>query len=661
MNRNYTRIAIIIVVIFTFVSGDYLLSQQITKIESNYDLGIAAYKRGHYTVALYDFEARATQGDNVAQFCLAFMYKHGYGVKESKSEAKKWYEKSAEQGYAPAQNNLGVLYVRRAEVAEDESMFLENSENAKKWFKMAADQRYPLAQFNLYVLSKKQENLDWLVKAAEQGYAPAQNTLGILYSFGSRHFNHGDSIPIDFQKAVEWYREAAVQGYADAQRNLGICYEEGKGVEQNHAEAFKWHEKSAKQNYASGQFSLGLSYLVGRGVVKNAEKAFMWFFKSAEKGNVKAQNNLAAMYNKRGNKGDIEMANRWYQRAAQQGQSVAQSSIGENFEKGLNKFPQDDAEAYFWYSLALKDKSTLGKTDIIDLVDKITNAQERIRKSFNSSKIAEIDRQIENWEPKQLSGSGTGFYIDNHYILTNAHVVTDHNTGKVLDEFRIPYRRVELFAYDPEVDLALLYDERENTDSATFRLEHVEFGEKVSMFGYPRSNRLSYEGNIASGDVSGTSYIVNHPQFENRFQYTAPTQRGNSGGPVFDSTGMVIGVSVAQLLDDESFFVPAQSMGVDIPQTINLAQNTNFAIKSNVVERFISKVKDSGNLDDLAFRVQKRFNFNIDRDGKIQSQSITLPEQRAKAETFTVPVLCFKNKENPPLKLMEADIAELKH
>ena len=124
-----------------------------------------------------------------------------------------------------------------------------------------------------------------------------------------------------------------------------------------------------------------------------------------------------------------------------------------------------------------------------------------------------------------------------------------------------PYRRVVLVAYNLDVDLALLYDERENTDSATFRLDHVEFGEKVSVFGYPQSSVLSYEGNIASGDVSGTSYIVNHPQFENRFQYTAPTQRGNSGGPVFDSTGMVIGVYLDQLLDYESFFYSSTRYG----------------------------------------------------------------------------------------------------
>ena len=66
---------------------------------------------GTTRVALYDFESRANQGDKVAQFCLAFMFKHGYGVNKPKpEEALEWYKKSAEQGYSPAQNNLGVFY-----------------------------------------------------------------------------------------------------------------------------------------------------------------------------------------------------------------------------------------------------------------------------------------------------------------------------------------------------------------------------------------------------------------------------------------------------------------------------------------------------------------------------------------------------------------------
>ena len=72
-----------------------------TEESSNYDLGIAAYERGHYEMAMYDFEQRAMQGDPIAQFCLGYMYKHGKGVPPNPRKAIEWYTKAAEQGYAP--------------------------------------------------------------------------------------------------------------------------------------------------------------------------------------------------------------------------------------------------------------------------------------------------------------------------------------------------------------------------------------------------------------------------------------------------------------------------------------------------------------------------------------------------------------------------------
>ena len=156
----------------------------------------------------------------------------------------------------------------------------------------------------------------------------------------------------------------------------------------------------------------------------------------------------------------------------------------------------------------------------------------KIRESLKSKpvQLSEIENRIKSWKPKLLEGIGTGFYISEHYILTNAHVVLDENR-EPLDEFRIPYRRVELVDYwDPDADLALLYDEIGNEKVAVFSRGRVSFGKEVTVFGYPKSNLLSFEGNIASGIVSGTSFIVDTPQFENRFQHTAPTQGGNSGG-----------------------------------------------------------------------------------------------------------------------------------
>ena len=164
--------------------------------------------------------------------------------------------------------------------------------------------------------------------------------------------------------------------------------------------------------------------------------------------------------------------------------------------------------------------------------------------------------KLTNWDPKRLFSSGTGFYINANHILTNAHVV--HSA----DELRIPYHCVEIVAVDEKADLALLFDPLGNPDIATFRSYSVDFGEEVAVFGYPLNNILSYRGNGTSGVISGLSFIIDDPHPDSLFQHTAPIQGGNSGGPVLDSAGNVVGVVVSSLDPDV------------IPN-----QNVNFAIQ----------------------------------------------------------------------------------
>ncbi len=74
--------------------------------------GFAAYKRGDYATALKEFRALASEGDavaTVAQANLGMMYENGHGVTQDYKEAVNWYRKAAEQGYATAQRNLGVI------------------------------------------------------------------------------------------------------------------------------------------------------------------------------------------------------------------------------------------------------------------------------------------------------------------------------------------------------------------------------------------------------------------------------------------------------------------------------------------------------------------------------------------------------------------------
>ncbi len=82
-------------------------------------------------------------------------------------------------------------------------------------------------------------------------------------------------------KAAE-YLKAAEQGDAEAQFSLGVCYFGGLGVEQSYIEAVKWYRKAAEQGDAGAQISLGWSYENGYGVEKSYTKAVKWYSKAAE-------------------------------------------------------------------------------------------------------------------------------------------------------------------------------------------------------------------------------------------------------------------------------------------------------------------------------------------------------------------------------------------
>ncbi|MCS0379364.1 tetratricopeptide repeat protein [Vibrio diabolicus] len=114
-------------------------------------------------------------------------------------------------------------------------------------------------------------------KAAEQGYAPEQDALGVMYY-------KGEGVLKDYKQAVSWYRKAAEQGYASAQNNLGFMYGMGEGVIQDYNQAFSWYRKAAEQGFATAQFNLGVMYGEGQGVLQDNKKALMWFHLARKNG-----------------------------------------------------------------------------------------------------------------------------------------------------------------------------------------------------------------------------------------------------------------------------------------------------------------------------------------------------------------------------------------
>ena len=122
-----------------------------------------------------------------------------------------------------------------------------------------------------------------LAAAAEEGDPKAQLRLGMAYL---KPQGGGEPEPV---LALQWIQRAADQGYADAQYALGAMHHGGRGALQSFPAAFKWFERAAQQNHADAQYSLGVMYRTGQGVPADKSKAYIWFNLSAAQGHARAR------------------------------------------------------------------------------------------------------------------------------------------------------------------------------------------------------------------------------------------------------------------------------------------------------------------------------------------------------------------------------------
>jgi S1-C subfamily serine protease len=136
------------------------------------------------------------------------------------------------------------------------------------------------------------------------------------------------------------------------------------------------------------------------------------------------------------------------------------------------------------------------------------------------------------------AGQGTGFIItDDGYVVTNAHVLSGASYANALtfDKQKKPMR---LIGYNGEFDIALLKIEGEYSALKFERVENVRIGEKVIAIGNP----LGLSFSVSEGIVSGKNRIGNNdlPAY---IQTDAALNPGNSGGPLINAEGNVIGIN----------------------------------------------------------------------------------------------------------------------
>lgn len=77
---------------------------------ADFSKGLSAYEKGDYAAALNEWRPLAEEGDAPSECNLGLLYYDGHGVPQDYSEAARWFERAAEQGYTKAQHNLGAMY-----------------------------------------------------------------------------------------------------------------------------------------------------------------------------------------------------------------------------------------------------------------------------------------------------------------------------------------------------------------------------------------------------------------------------------------------------------------------------------------------------------------------------------------------------------------------
>jgi len=168
---------------------------------------------------------------------------------------------------------------------------------------------------------------------------------------------------------------------------------------------------------------------------------------------------------------------------------------------------------------------------------------ELFRDFFNRRGQGDNNQNRGNTPPRRVNSLGSGFIIDAAgIVVTNNHVIADADEITVIlnDGSRI---KAELIGTDKKIDIALLRIKPDRPLKAVKfgDSEKLRLGEWVIAIGNP----FSLGGTVTAGIVSARNRDINSGPYDNYIQTDAAINRGNSGGPLFNLEGEVVGINTA--------------------------------------------------------------------------------------------------------------------
>jgi TPR repeat protein/S1-C subfamily serine protease len=486
-------------------------------------------------------------GDSTSKFVLSYVYLNGIGTKKNINESKRYFDDSI----SLCTGTFGSIFCKNE----------DDPSSSLYWIKKIAEAELPVAQHYMGIFYFEGEifpkdigkSIDWLEKAAKSGMIESQTKLGLIYGDFElkQYFNS--------EKSTKWFLSAANNG--DAQAQYQMCLDHyldpsEKQSKENEKEAFNWCKNAAEQGYQPSFYLLGEMYYFGKGTWEDKNKAYLWLKKSAD---------LGAPF--------------------------ALNLIGVYYEDGLVVM-QDEKTAYAYYSLATsysggkvgkKNRDRLGgylsKNDIeegrkiaLTLKRTIEGANDEPKQS--GSKSSESDQSAND----TLRGSGSGFIVsENGYIVTCNHVI--NGASKIVVVINKKEYAAKLSNKDEYNDIALLKIDGNFSFLKFAQSNSAKIGSDVFTIGFPNPALQGVNQKVTKGNINALTGFQDDFRL---FEISVPVQPGNSGGPLLNENGEIIGIIVAVLKAETAFKI-----------TGSLPQNVNYALKSNYVQAIVDSVQDA--------------------------------------------------------------------
>ena len=271
-------------------------------------------------------------------------------------------------------------------------------------------------------------------------------------------------------------------------------------------------------------------------------------------------------------------------------------------------YPKVFTTTYF-----MADKTRQGCTAHINEKGLLTIALRKQKEPWESIFIKNYPKNVESDYSKNIQPgdspfflSGSGFLLtETGLIVTNYHVVKDSKAINVSFPKRDEYYKARVIIKDSTNDITLLkIDDMKFTEQFTDKIPYgladssnIKVGKNVFTIGFPLKQILGKSPRLSKGVINSLYGINDDPRL---LQISNPIQPGNSGGPLFNKNGEIVGIVVATLNAKYLY----EKIGI-------IPQNVNFAIKVDYLKNLVSMlpegdeiIKRSSNLADKPLEEQ---------------------------------------------------------